>query len=72
MTVHKAISMTTQGSPATLHKNGRQLRHKALLTSTSESGDCHTKYLALTEKAQAHFHQMGRLFLPIRRKADAA
>lgn len=72
MTVREAISLTTQGSPATLHKRVTRLRHKALLSTTNESGDRRTKYLVPTENALAYFRQLGQLVLQVRQKADSA
>ena len=72
MTVREAISLSAQGSPATLHKRVTRLRHKALLTTTSEAGDRRTKYLVPTEKAVAHFHQLARLLLQVSQKANTA
>ncbi|MFM8590249.1 MAG: hypothetical protein ACKOBA_08860, partial [Limnohabitans sp.] len=60
MTVREAISLTTLGSPATLHKRITRLRSKDLLTTTSQTGDRRAKYLVPTGRALAYFGDLGR------------
>lgn len=60
MTVREAISLSTLGSPATLHKRITRLRGKDLLTTTSQEGDRRAKYLVPTGRALTYFGDLGR------------
>jgi len=60
MTVREAINLAELGSPATLHKRVTRLRQKDMLAAYSEPNDRRAKYLVPTEKALAHFEQLGR------------
>ncbi len=50
MTVREAISQTSLGSPATLHKRLKRLIAKELIVATHEGQDKRTKYLVPSEK----------------------
>ena len=54
MTVREAISQTSLGSAATLHKRLKRLIAKELIVATHEGQDKRTKYLAPSEKGQAY------------------
>lgn len=60
MTVREAIHLGALGSPATLHKRITRLRQKEWLDTFSEPGDRRAKFLVPTERALAHFHQLGQ------------
>jgi hypothetical protein len=61
LTVRQALALHALGSPATLHKRIKHLRHVGLLSVRQEGADHRTKYLIATPMAIAHFEHMGEL-----------
>lgn len=54
MTVREAISQTSLGSPATLHKRLQRLIAKELIAATHEGQDRRAKYLVPSGKGQVY------------------
>ena len=58
-TIRQALALNELGSPATLHKRIKHLRHVGLLSVKQEDADHRTKYLIATPLAIQHFEHMG-------------
>jgi len=58
-TIRQALALNALGSPATLHKRIKHLRHVGLLSVKQEDTDHRTKYLIATPLAIQHFEHMG-------------
>ncbi|WP_295523509.1 hypothetical protein [Limnohabitans sp. Rim8] len=59
LTVSEALALKDLGSPATMHKRIKRLRHAGLLSFKQEDTDHRTKYLIATPLATLHFERMG-------------
>jgi len=59
LTVRQALALDELGSPATLHKRIKRLRHAGLLSFKQEDTDHRTKYLIATPLATLHFERIG-------------
>jgi DNA-binding MarR family transcriptional regulator len=61
LTVKQALALDELGSPATLHKRIKHLRHVGLLSVRQKETDHRTKYLIATPLAIQHFERMGKV-----------
>ena len=61
LTVSQALAMKDLGSPATVHKRIKRLRHAGLLSFKQVDTDHRTKHLIATPLAVLHFERLGEL-----------